>query len=127
MHLNFCMTKLSHFLQSRTPSTNGLIREYFEQVLRNCKKWTPKCLFYIKSQDIIIHNRYNRASRVVEGGTEYTVRYCHKKNRLRVLYLYMPLVDSKSTAGMHLAACPSLECAPLMAVMEDLSKEKHRW
>ena len=30
---------------------------------------------YIRSQ-----SRYNRASRVVEGGTEYTVRYCHRKN-----------------------------------------------
>ena len=28
---------------------------------------------------------------------------------------------------MDLAACPSLERAPLMAVMEDLSKEKQRW
>ena len=30
-------------------------------------------------QKNISQSRYNRASRVVEGGTEYIVRYCHKK------------------------------------------------
>ena len=38
-----------------------------------------------------------------------------------------PLWTARSTAGMARAACPSLEHAPLMAVMEDLSREKQRW
>ena len=37
-----------------------------------------------------------------------------------------PLWTARSTAGMARAACPFLERAPLMAVMEDLSKEKQR-
>ena len=43
MHLNSRKTKLLRFLRSRTPSANSLIRKYFEQVWRNCKKWTLKC------------------------------------------------------------------------------------
>ena len=38
-----------------------------------------------------------------------------------------PLWTARSTAGMTRAACPSLERAPLMAVMEDLSREKQKW
>ena len=38
-----------------------------------------------------------------------------------------PLWTARSTAGMDHAACPSLEHAPLMAVMEDLSREKHTY
>ena len=38
-----------------------------------------------------------------------------------------PLWTARSTAGMARAACPSLERVPLMAVMEDLSREKQRW
>ena len=38
-----------------------------------------------------------------------------------------PLWTARSTTGMDRVACPSLERAPLMAVMEDLSREKQRW
>ena len=37
------------------------------------------------------------------------------------------LWTARSTARMDRAACPSLERAPLMAVMEDLSREKQKW
>ena len=71
----------------------------------------------------ISQSRYNRASRV-EGGTEYIMSYCHKKDGIEFYICTCPSWTARSTAGMDLAACPSLERAPLM---EDLSKEKQRW
>ena len=55
------------------------------------------------------------------------MRYCHKKDGIEFYICTCPSWTARSTAGMDLAACPSLERAPLMAVMEDLSKEKQRW
>ena len=71
---------------------------------------------------------YNRASRVVEGGNEYTVRYCHKKIDWEFyICLYMPLMDSQVHCRYAPGGMSVFERASLMAVMEDLSKEKHRW
>ena len=51
------------------------------------------------------------------------MRYCHKKDGIEFYICTCPSWTARSTAGMDLAACSSLERAPLMAVMEDLSKE----
>ena len=42
MRLNFRGTKLLRFSWFGRPSANSLIREYFEQVLQNCKKMDAK-------------------------------------------------------------------------------------
>ena len=87
----------------RKPSFSAI--SHFANKLRRVFKVIPP----IKN---ISQSRYNRASRVVEGGTEYIMRYCHKKDGIEFYICTCPSWTARSTAGMDLAVCPSLERAP---------------